>query len=165
MVVMGIDPGSQVTGYGIVSITAGDGPRYLACGTIRPGRADGFFARLKEIYDGVARLIAEHRPDVAACEDIFYARNARSSLMLGQARAAAVLAALNAGLPVSAYAPSEVKMAVTGRGGAGKEQVCCMVTRLLGVDLQDQALDASDALAIALCHALRWQSQRHQVPV
>ncbi len=165
MVVMGIDPGSQITGYGLVAITAGEGPRYLACGTIRPGRSGAFFARLKEIYDGVEGLVAQHHPDTAACEDIFYARNARSSLILGQARAAAVLAALNAGIPVAAYAPAEVKMAVTGRGGASKEQVRYMVTRLLAIDLQDQALDASDALAIALCHALRWQSQLHHSPV
>jgi crossover junction endodeoxyribonuclease RuvC len=158
MVVMGIDPGSQVTGYGLVAFDSG-GPRYLACGAIRTGGQPDFHARLKYIYDEIARLIGEHRPERIALEDIFYARNARSSLMLGQARAAAILAALNAGVPVSAYAPAEVKLAITGRGSAAKEQVRYMVVQLLAVDLGKQSLDVSDALAIALCHALRWQSQ------
>lgn len=162
MVVMGIDPGSQVTGYGFIGIGAEAQPRFLACGTIRTGSHSDFNARLKRIYDQVGLLLGEHHPDQVALEDIFYARNARSSLQLGQARAAAILAALNAGLPVAAYAPAEVKMAITGRGGAAKEQVRYMVTQLLAVDLAAQALDASDALAIALCHALRWQSQLHQ---
>ncbi|HOC25099.1 MAG TPA: crossover junction endodeoxyribonuclease RuvC [bacterium] len=158
MVVMGIDPGSQITGYGIVAISAGEAPRHVACGAIRTRSCDDFSARLKLIYDEVAQLIALHRPDQVALEDIFYARNARSSLLLGQARAAAVLAALNGGVPVSAYSPSEVKMAVTGRGSAAKEQVRYMVMQLLGITLSGESLDVSDALAIALCHALRGQS-------
>ena len=95
MVVMGIDPGSQITGYGMISIAAGEAPRYIACGAIRTSSRDDFSARLKQIYDEVADLIAAHQPDQAALEEIFYARNARSSLLLGQARASAVLAALN----------------------------------------------------------------------
>ncbi len=158
MVVIGMDPGSQITGYGLVSITAGEAPRHIACGAIRTSSRGDFFARLKQIYDEVAQLIVLYQPDQAALEDIFYARNARSSLLLGQARAAAVLAALNGGVPVSAYSPSEVKMAVTGRGSAAKEQVRYMVEQLLGVTFGNESLDVSDALAIALCHALRWQS-------
>ncbi|HOC89838.1 MAG TPA: crossover junction endodeoxyribonuclease RuvC [bacterium] len=158
MVVMGIDPGSQITGYGMVSIAAGEAPRYIACGAIRTSSRDDFSARLKQIYDEVADLIAAHQPDQAALEEIFYARNARSSLLLGQARASAVLAALNSGVPVFSYTPAEVKLAVTGRGNAAKEQVRYMVVQLLGVTFTGESLDVSDALAIALCHALRWQS-------
>ncbi len=161
MVVMGIDPGSQVTGYGFVAIDAGAAPRFLACGAIRTSSRQSFHQRLKHIYDEVARLIAEHPPDQVALEDIFYARNAKSSLQLGQARGAAVLAALNAGMPVAAYSPAEVKMAITGHGRAAKEQVRYMVAQLLSVPLEKQSLDASDALAIALCHGLRLQSQSH----
>jgi crossover junction endodeoxyribonuclease RuvC len=159
MVVMGIDPGSQVTGFGFVTSAAGAAPVFLACGTIRTSSRQSFHERLKHIYDEVARLIAERQPDQVAIEDVFYSRNARSSLLLGQARAAAVLAALNSGMTVAAYSPAEVKLAVTGRGNAAKEQVRYMVAQLLAVHLEEQALDASDALAIAICHALRWQTQ------
>lgn len=161
MVVMGIDPGSRITGYGLVTITADTEPRYLSCGSICTNSRADFNARLKYIYDRMASLIAEQTPDLVALEDIFYARNVQSSLLLGQARAAAVLAALNAGLPVSTYTPSEVKMAITGRGNAAKEQVRFMVMQLLSLRLEEKKLDVSDALAIALCHALRWQTRLH----
>lgn len=158
MLVLGIDPGSQITGYGLVTATIGSAPRLVACGVIRAAGRGSFNERLKFIYDEVAHLIDKYRPDQVVIEDIFYARNAKSSLQLGQARAAAILAALNAGLPVTAYAPAEVKLAVTGRGSAAKEQVRYMVIQLLAEEIEEKAMDASDALAIALCHALRWRA-------
>ncbi len=155
LMVMGIDPGSQVTGYGIIAIEKRGAASFIAAGVVRTSSRTPFFERIKYIYDEIERLIATHQPDEVALEDIFYARNIKSSLQLGQARGAAVLAALNAGKSVTAYAPREIKLALTGHGAAAKEQVQYMVGQILHVPLADYPLDASDALAIALCHGYR----------
>lgn len=148
--VLGIDPGSRVTGWGIVD---GDGRhnRFVGCGVIKTGDGD-LGSRLRKIFDGVAGLIVEHRPDQLAVERVFVARNADSALKLGQARGAAICAALADGLALAEYAPREIKLAVVGTGNASKEQVQHMIKVLLKLDTRPDA-DAADALAVAVCHA------------
>ena len=147
--VLGIDPGSRITGYGVLELSAA-GPVYLASGCIRPA-AGAFVDRLGDIYRGVAALIEEHGPDEVAVEQVFLASNPAAALKLGQARGAAIAAAVARQLPVSEYAARTVKLAVVGTGKASKPQVQHMVRVLLGLPGQPAA-DAADALAIAICH-------------
>jgi crossover junction endodeoxyribonuclease RuvC len=147
--IIGVDPGSHATGWGVLQLS----PvlRRLDGGVIRPGRDLALPSRLLAIHDGLMAVIAEHAPTVMAVEALYNARNARSSLVLGHARGAVLLAGARAGLEVGEYTPGEVKKAVTGNGQADKEQVRFMVMRLLR--LQDTpGLDESDALAVALAH-------------
>ena len=155
--ILGVDPGSQSTGYGLVEVHNG-APRYLDCNTIRPGRTKSLPDRLLAIHDGLAAIIAEHLPEVVAVETAFYHKSAQSTLVLGHVRGVILLSARKAGLPVDEYAPRDIKVAVTGSGNAAKEQVAFMVRGILGLT-EDQApsLDATDALAVALCH---WQRSR-----
>jgi crossover junction endodeoxyribonuclease RuvC len=153
MLVLGVDPGSQATGYGVIGL--GAATRLVAAGVIRPPRDAALPERLCEIHAAVAALIREHRPREMAVESLFNARNPRSALVLGHARGVILLAGAQAGIPVHEYAPREVKSALTGNGGAGKEQVRFMVMRLLGLAGDPPPLDASDALAVALAHAGR----------
>ena len=148
--VLGIDPGSRATGWGIID---GDGRRsvHVASGVLRLG--DGELGpRLRMIFESITALILEHRPTEVAIERVFMARNADSALKLGQARGAAICAALADGLPLAEYAPTEVKLAVVGTGGASKDQIQHMMRILLKLDAPPQA-DQADALAVALCHA------------
>jgi len=147
--ILGIDPGSRVTGYGVIDVRRGKSV-YVASGCIRTTYAD-VPQRLGEIYEGIASLIVDHAPDAVAIEQVFMARNASSALKLGQARGAALAAVVMVGLPVAEYAARRVKQAVTGTGGASKGQVQHMVCRLLNLSASPSA-DAADALAIAICH-------------
>lgn len=153
MRIMGIDPGSIVTGYGIID--QDDSFICVDYGCIRLKAKSDFTSRLKQIYDGVKHLILQFSPDYVAFEDIFFGHNVKSAIQLGHARGAAVVAAANAGLPISYFSPREVKQAVTGFGGASKEQVQKMVKSILQLQNPISPLDASDALAIALCCAFR----------
>ena len=148
--ILGLDPGSQRTGYAIVETQAGR-IAYIVSGAIRT-RGESLTERLQEIFVGVESLTSEFRPDEVAIERVFMHRNADSALKLGQARGAALSATFAVRPRVFEYAPREVKLAVVGTGGAQKEQVQVMVKRLLSISgpLTD---DAADALAIALCHA------------
>jgi crossover junction endodeoxyribonuclease RuvC len=149
--ILGIDPGSAVTGFGVVDRVNGE-LVHVTHGTLRPPRSAPLAVRLDFIYRGVGEVIRQHRPDVAVVEQVFVAASARAALVLGQARGV-VLAALAAGeVSVSEYAATRVKQAVTGSGRAPKRQVQDMVRRLLALD-GSPALDASDALAAAICHA------------
>lgn len=150
MIVLGIDPGSRITGYGVIDATAAK-PHYIASGCIRI-KADDLAQKLAQVYAGVAELIAMYRPAEFAIEQVFMAKNADSALKLGQARGTAIVCAANHGLPVHEYAPRLIKQAVTGSGAADKSQVQHMVTAILGLNATPQA-DAADALAIALTHA------------
>ena len=130
MIVLGIDPGTALTGYGVVR---GDGTRppvLLECGVVRTRARDPLPSRLLEIFDGVSDLIEQHRPDAMAIEDVFFARNVRTTLVLGHARGVVLLAGERRGVPIHEFSPAEVKKAVVGRGGASKQQVQFMVTRL-----------------------------------
>ncbi|MFH0800587.1 MAG: crossover junction endodeoxyribonuclease RuvC [Pseudomonadota bacterium] len=150
MRVLGIDPGSTVTGYGIVELD-GNSIRHLDNGGIRPAAGQSLAQRLGDIHSSLTSLIKTHRPNIAVVENVFFAKNARSSLILGHARGAAILAASSAGLAIAEYSPSEVKQAVTGNGRATKNQIQQMVRVILG--LPEIAMeDASDALAVAICH-------------
>ncbi|HKY20492.1 MAG TPA: crossover junction endodeoxyribonuclease RuvC [Vicinamibacterales bacterium] len=151
MRVFGIDPGSARTGYGCVQ-SDGTRHRLIACGAIATRASDSFPEKLKMIHAELGVLIAEHRPDCVAIENLFHAINARSALKLGHARGVAMLAAVEAGLPIVEYTPAEVKQSVVGYGRAEKRQVQSMIQLLLGLAAPPAPFDASDALAIAVCH-------------
>ena len=148
--VLGIDPGSRVTGYGVIE-TDGVRSRHLASGCIRTAAGD-FPARLGEIFHGVREVLVEWRPQQVAVEQVFVSRNAASALKLGQARGAAISAVVTLDLQVFEYTPAAVKQGLVGNGRAEKEQVQHMVRVILGMQGK-MALDESDALAVALCHA------------
>jgi len=155
MLVLGIDPGSRATGYGLVDRSGSD-DALVECGVVRLDGDDDHPTRLKQIYDAVDALIAEHGPDAFAIEMPVYGKNPQSMLKLGRAQAAAMMAALNADLPVAQYTPKEVKKSVTGNGNASKTQVGYMVRSILSLpESPSLAHDAADALAIALCHGNR----------
>ncbi len=149
MKILGIDPGSRRTGYGII-LVRGDQSALVQAGVINAGTGD-FPQRLGTIFSELCEIIATHAPDEVAVETVFVAHNAGSALKLGQARGAAICAAISAGLPVSEYAPRAVKQAMVGKGGADKSQVQHMVRVLLSHS-EALAEDAADALAVALCH-------------
>jgi crossover junction endodeoxyribonuclease RuvC len=155
--ILGIDPGSRVTGFGIIEDTP-QGMRYIASGCIRSD-AEDFPGRLKLIFEGVASIAAQYQPDELAIEQVFMHKNADSALKLGHARGAAICAAQAAGLPVFEYAARQVKQALVGIGSAEKQQVQHMVKILLGLNGTLQT-DAGDALGICLCHAHYRQTQR-----
>lgn len=155
--ILGIDPGSRCTGYGIIHDGA-KGPVLVTYGTIRT-EADDFPSRLKQIYDGIYRVAREFRPTELAIEQVFMARNADSALKLGQARGAAICAGMNAHLPVFEYGARQVKLALVGKGNAEKSQVQHMVRFLLGVE-EVLPGDASDALGIAMCHIHHRQTHK-----
>jgi crossover junction endodeoxyribonuclease RuvC len=148
--ILGLDPGSLRTGYGFIDCSSA-GERHIAHGCIKAGSGD-FLQRLRRIFDAVSALIAEYRPDEIAIERVFVHRNPDSALKLGQARGAAVCAAVGLGASAYEYAPRAIKLAVSGFGAAEKAQVAQMVTTLLRLERRPGA-DAADALAVALCHA------------
>ncbi len=150
--ILGIDPGSNATGYGLVESRPGR-LRAVSYGSIVPPKGVPFLERLPSIASALETIIATTRPDVAAVEDLFHARNSRVALQLGHVRGAALLPLLRAGIPIAEYAPRLVKKAVAGYGAAEKDQVRRMVRILLGLHDRWPALDASDALAVAICHA------------
>lgn len=149
-IILGIDPGSRVTGYGVIR-QEGRHLEYLGSGAIRTA-ADDMPTRLKRIYAGITEIITQFQPDMFAIEQVFMAKNPDSALKLGQARGTAIVAAVNQDLPVFEYAARLVKQTVVGIGSADKVQVQEMVTRILQLSAKPQA-DAADALAIAITHA------------
>jgi crossover junction endodeoxyribonuclease RuvC len=152
MRVLGIDCGTEYTGYGVVELLADDRLLYLDCGAIKLSPREPMSTRLALINRRLQELISQHRPDRVAIEDVFYAVNVKSALKLGQVRGVAMLAAATAGLEVAEYSPLSIKSAVVGYGKAEKHQVQQMVTRLLNLDQVPESADAADALAIAICH-------------
>lgn len=158
MIVLGIDPGTAVTGYGVVRArgTRGVGDaELLECGIIRTKPTQPLAARLADIYEGVRELIERHQPQAIAVEDVFYARNVRTTVVLGHARGVVLLAGQQAGLAIHEYPPSDIKKAVTGSGAATKEQVQFMVMKLLRLKSAPQPSDAADGVAAALTCVLR----------
>lgn len=150
MRILGIDPGSRLTGYGVIEQT-GNRYKYIASGCIRI-EADYFPDRLKQIFDGVAQLVQTYHPEQMAIEQVFMHKNADSALKLGQARGAAICAVQLTNVPVFEYAARQIKQALVGKGSADKLQVQHMVKILLNIQ-GDIQIDASDALGISLCHA------------
>ena len=155
MIILGIDPGSRLTGYGLIK-KVGSKVDYLASGCIRLSDA-GIPERLQQIHSGVSQIISQYCPDEFAIEQVFMAKNPDSALKLGQARGAAIVAATNQSLPVSEYSARQIKQSVVGKGNADKHQVQQMVCHLLSLTKSPQA-DAADALAVALCHLHTSQS-------
>ncbi len=158
MRVMGIDPGSLCTGYGIVEETGGK-LTSVHFGSIASKAKSPFANRLKSIYDGLASVMEEFQPDAIAVEDVFFAANAKSTIKLGQTRGVALLAAAKAEITLAEYTPLEVKQSVVGYGRADKHQVRDMVTAILKLKTKPEPLDASDALAIAICHLHTYQAK------
>jgi crossover junction endodeoxyribonuclease RuvC len=150
--ILGIDPGSRLTGYGLIDAEGGHS-RYVASGCLQVG-GDSLSDKLGLIFRELSELMSEYRPQHFAIESVFMHRNAGSALKLGQARGAAICAAVMQELPVAEYAPREIKLSVVGKGGADKQQVQHMVRVLLNLSDVPQA-DAADALAVALCHSFR----------
>ena len=152
MRILGVDPGSQRTGYGCIE-TEGNRHHVVDCGAITVPARIPLAEKLLVVHRGLAGLLVRHRPDAVAIEDLFYARNARSALVLGHVRGALMLAAAEAGVTICEYTAAEVKQAVVGYGRAEKRQVQQMVALLLGMEQPPAPLDVSDALAVAVCHA------------
>jgi len=149
--VLGIDPGSQRTGYGCVD-SDGQRHRLVLCGTIRASGTNAFPARLATIFRELSAVLRDCQPECVAIENLFHASNVRSALKLGHARGVAMLAAVEAGLTVVEYTPAEVKRAIVGYGRAEKPQVQRMIKLLLGLERAPAPHDAADALAVAICH-------------
>ena len=152
MRVLGIDCGTEYTGYGVVDLLSDNRLQCIDCGAIRLSPRQPMPARLSQIYNRLQQLISDHHPDRVAIEDVFYAVNAKSAFKLGQVRGVAMLAAATAGLEVAEYAPLAIKSAVVGYGRAEKHQVQQMVARLLNLPEIPEPADVADALAIAICH-------------
>ncbi|MBE6233694.1 MAG: crossover junction endodeoxyribonuclease RuvC [Bacteroidales bacterium] len=149
--IIGIDPGTNILGYGIISVDS-KGPHYVDMGVFDLRKIKDPFEKLANIFAGVNELVEVHSPDSLAVESPFYGKNAQVILKLGRAQGAAITAAIMHGIPVAEYAPRKAKIAICGNGAASKEQVALMIQKTLKVELDPKYLDATDALAIALCH-------------
>lgn len=149
--ILGIDPGTNLLGFGVITVTGGR-PSYTDMGVLDLRKEQDSYVKLGKIYEKVSSLIDTYHPDTLACESPFYGKNAQVILKLGRAQGAAITAAAHRGVPVAEYAPREAKMAIAGNGAASKQQVNIMVQKTLGVCFDPKFLDATDALAIALCH-------------
>jgi len=152
-VIIGIDPGTNVMGYGILGVN-GKKPSAVAMGVVKLSKFESHYLRLKRIYDRVLELCNQYLPDELAIEAPFYGKNVQSMLKLGRAQGVAMAAALARDIPITEYEPRKIKMAITGNGGSSKEQVQEMLRRILGIPRENllPELDATDALAAALCH-------------
>jgi crossover junction endodeoxyribonuclease RuvC len=159
VVILGVDPGSSVTGYGLIR-SHGQKDTLVESGVIEPSPGALLPDKLNDIFDGLLRIIQKKEPDHFAIEQAFYSKNARSALIMGQARGVAILAAAKSRLSIAEYSPKEVKSAVVGTGSASKAQVQFMVQKLLKLKEPPVPLDAADALAVALCHAQRIRRNR-----
>lgn len=165
MKVLGIDPGTAVTGYGVVERDDGGTLRLLECGVVRTSPRSELAPRLREIFEAVEGLVARHSPVAVAVEGVFFGRNARSAMVLGHARGVVLLAAALNGIDVTEYSPAEVKSAVVGTGRATKDQVAFMTQKLLRLREPPKPADAADGVAIALCHCFRMTARRLDTPV
>jgi len=163
VVVLGVDPGSRITGYGVIRQDCG-GFAVLACGVIRLHSGNSHPERIGQIYRELEMVIADFTPERVALETAFLSRNVQSALKLGQVRGAVIALAMNRNLLLHEYAPREVKSAVTGKGAASKEQVAFMVARMLALSPVPRPYDVTDALGIALCDLLRGESRELFLP-
>ena len=151
MKILGIDPGTAVTGFGVIE-TGNDEPTFIECGVLKPPARSSIGERLSFLYKGIMEIIGEFSPDVIAIEEPFVAKNARTALAIGRAQAVAILSAANCSIPSFEYTPAQIKQRVTTYGASSKEQVQEMVRLQLGLDYTPEPDDAADALAVALCH-------------
>lgn len=153
-VVLGVDPGTAVTGYGVVAGTPRKGLSLVECGVIRTSAGEPLPSRIREIFEGIRDVLDQHDPRTVAVEDVFQGKNVRSALTLGHARGAILLAAALQDRIVAEYSPREIKSAVVGTGAATKDQVAYMVQRHLRLKDPPRPADAADGAAVALCHCL-----------
>jgi crossover junction endodeoxyribonuclease RuvC len=154
VLVLGVDPGTAVTGYGVVARRSGGAVSLVECGVIRTSAGEALAERIREIYVEMDALLERHRPHCVSVENVFQGKNVRSALTLGHARGAILLAAALRDLPIAEYAPREIKKAVVGTGGATKEQVGFMVKHQLRLKQAPAPADAADGVAVALAHCL-----------
>ncbi len=150
-IILGVDPGTQIAGYGLIEIKAGQ-MRLIQYGVVQLSKYSTHELKLKKLYETMIRVIDEFMPDEMAIEDPFFGKNIQAMLKLGRAQGVAMAAALSRSIPIVEYAPRSVKQSVTGNGNASKEQVSQMVGHLLNAELNPEFFDATDALAIAICH-------------
>jgi len=150
-IILGIDPGTIVTGYGVIKIVDTK-PVLITIGSIELAKFGDHYLKLKHIFDRTIGIIDEYHPDELAIEAPFYGKNVQSMLKLGRAQGAAIAAALTRSLPIFEYAPRKIKMSITGQGAASKEQVAAMLMNILKFNISEIKLDATDGLAAALCH-------------
>jgi crossover junction endodeoxyribonuclease RuvC len=150
-VILGIDPGTVVMGYGIIHIT-GNNLKLVSAGVLALDKKEDHFLRIKEIFDTVEKLIKEYKPDEFSIEEPFFGKNVQSMLKLGRAQGAAISAALHHHLPVHGYSPRTIKKSITGNGASSKEQVASMLRTILKFEETPKFLDATDALGVAVCH-------------
>lgn len=150
--ILGVDPGTAVMGYGVVEAGPGTALRLVECGVVRTPARDPLPTRLRAVREGMQELLSRHRPDVVAVEDVFHHKNLRSTVVLAHARGVILVTAEEAGLPIREYPPALVKKAVVGRGAAAKPQVGYMVAQLLRLKAAPSPADAADGVAVALAH-------------
>ena len=150
-IILGIDPGTNITGYGVIGIIKKE-PKIISLGVIELKKYNDHYLKLKHIFERTLGLIDEYKPDEMAIEAPFYGKNVQSMLKLGRAQGASISAALYRSIPISEYAPRKIKMSITGVGAASKEQVAAMLGKILKFKDKDFILDATDGLAAALCH-------------
>jgi crossover junction endodeoxyribonuclease RuvC len=150
-IILGIDPGTLVMGYGLIHII-NNTIKPLSIGVIKLDKYDDHAVRLKKIFERTTGIIDEYKPDELAIEAPFFGKNVQSMLKLGRAQGVAIAAALSRDVPVTEYSPKKIKMSITGNGNASKEQVAAMLKNMLGIDTEKQYLDATDALGAAVCH-------------
>jgi len=151
-IILGIDPGTNILGYGLV-ISKNTKIEIMNCGVLSLAKTKDVYMKLRKIYEFVQELIDKYHPDELSIESPFYAKNIQSMLKLGRAQGVAIAAALSRELPIYEYSPKKIKQSVTGNGNASKEQVAGMLGQIYGFDFSTQMLDASDAVATAICHA------------
>jgi len=152
LTILGVDPGIKNTGYGIVKVAENNQPQLFTYGHIHTNAKNSLAERLYQIYSGLEKIIKQVSPDIMVVENIFYSENVKTAIIMGHARGAILTAGMNNACKIAEYSPREVKQSVVGNGGAAKEQVHYMVKRLLNISEDIQPDDASDAVAVALCH-------------
>lgn len=165
MIILGVDPGTAVMGYGVIEAGPGTARRLIECGVVRTPARDPLPTRLRAVREGLLELLARHRPDAVAVEDVFHGKNARSAVVLAHARGVILVTAEEAGVPIREYPPALVKKAVVGRGGAAKPQVGYMVAQLLRLTRPPTPADAADGVAVALAHHILAGRQSLRVAV
>jgi len=164
VIILGVDPGTAVTGYGVIDSGPGSRARLIECGVVRTPARDPLPVRLRAIRDGMVELIERHHPDAIAIEDVFYGKNIRTTVVLSHARGVILLTAEEAGVTIGEYPPALVKKTVVGRGGAAKPQVGYMVAQLLRLTAPPSPADAADGVAVALTHHLLSGRQNLRMP-
>lgn len=150
-IILGVDPGTSIMGYGIIGIN-GNKTELLTLGVLKLNKTEDHALRLKNIFEHICTLIGQYHPDELAIEAPFYGKNVQSMLKLGRAQGVAIAAALSRSLPVFEYSPRKIKQSITGKGSASKEQVSLMLQRILQFEEMPRYLDATDGLAVAMCH-------------